>query len=265
MLKDLVDKFSRAASVYAKDNAMITEDYDPADYLNSMGAAENAENRIRMGSALETFKSALISENIEENLLFLSFMDLVNGHLKATRKDFFNKFNADADDEVLVRLYGYNAGHKSEASIAVGEIPKEELFEDKLDELQRLYFGDVRQRVLNGLNYQRQLFADRIEDYVTGKSDTLDVKDITDSLKDRSMGMARFIARDESSRFNKALTITSLTQAGATKVRWATCRDSRVRDSHRRLDGKEFPIDALPPETYDFNCRCGLVPTEFRN
>ena len=64
-------------------------------------------------------------------------------------------------------------------------------------------------------------------------------------------------------RFNKALTLTTYKAAGVRTVRWMTCNDQRVRPSHRALNGRVFPIDQIPREKDDYNCRCGLVPVEY--
>lgn len=77
-----------------------------------------------------------------------------------------------------------------------------------------------------------------------------------------SARMARFFARDQLSRLNKATTIATFINAGVTRVKWVTAHDARVRQSHKTLDGKIFNIDSLPNELDDYNCRCALVPVD---
>jgi uncharacterized protein with gpF-like domain len=89
--------------------------------------------------------------------------------------------------------------------------------------------------------------------------------------------LARLFARDQMQRFNKALTLSTFTDAGVTKVKWVTCHDARVRKrsyvdkngvfhrAHTELDGQIFGIKNLPVEIDDYNCRCGLVPVEWED
>lgn len=71
---------------------------------------------------------------------------------------------------------------------------------------------------------------------------------------------ARFIARDQTAKFNGVLTEARQTAIGVEEYVWVTSRDSRVRDSHADKDGKTFRWDSPPPDTghpgQDFNCRC---------
>lgn len=103
----------------------------------------------------------------------------------------------------------------------------------------------------------------KISGYVTGKTDTLDIKDLTHSMLTSSARMARFFARDQLARLNKSTTISTLISAGVTKVRWLTSNDGRVRESHKELNRKVFDIHNLPDEIDDYNCRCTLVPVEY--
>ncbi|CAD90808.1 minor capsid protein [Aggregatibacter actinomycetemcomitans] len=68
---------------------------------------------------------------------------------------------------------------------------------------------------------------------------------------------AAFIARDQSSKLNAALTQARHEDLGVKKYMWSTAGDERVRDSHEELDGKVFSYDK-PPEVgnpgHDFNC-----------
>lgn len=80
-----------------------------------------------------------------------------------------------------------------------------------------------------------------------------------------SQHMGQFFARDQMQRFNKATTLAQFAAAGVTKVRWCTCHDGRVRETHKALDGQTFSINNLPPEIDDYNCRCGLIPAEYED
>jgi SPP1 gp7 family putative phage head morphogenesis protein len=75
---------------------------------------------------------------------------------------------------------------------------------------------------------------------------------------------AKLIARDQTAKLNAALTKYQQTDAGITHYKWSDSRDSRVRESHKRLNGRIFSWDN-PPETehgrkchpgQDYQCRC---------
>lgn len=51
---------------------------------------------------------------------------------------------------------------------------------------------------------------------------------------------AALIARDQTAKFNSDLNRIRQTQAGVTSYTWATSHDERVRERHRRLDGKIY-------------------------
>lgn len=79
---------------------------------------------------------------------------------------------------------------------------------------------------------------------------------------------ARLIARDQTAKLNSDLDRIRQEQAGVTSYTWLTSRDERVRDRHKRLDGKQYKWgertgaeNGLPPGQ-PVNCRCvarGLV------
>ncbi len=79
---------------------------------------------------------------------------------------------------------------------------------------------------------------------------------------------AQFIARDQMAKLSAQITQKEHKDAGVTKYEWSDSGDSRVRDSHRHLNGKIFSYDN-PPETdggrhcnpgEDYNCRCVAIP-----
>ena len=81
---------------------------------------------------------------------------------------------------------------------------------------------------------------------------------------------AKFLARQETSLFMSKYRQQRFNQAGVTNYRWSTAHDERVRDDHKRLNGRIFSYDN-PPITdratgarnnpgSDFNCRCLDIP-----
>ena len=71
---------------------------------------------------------------------------------------------------------------------------------------------------------------------------------------------AMFIARDQSSKLNAALTRARHEDLGVKKYMWSTAGDERVRDSHAEKDGQIFEYANPPADTghpgHDVNCRC---------
>lgn len=75
---------------------------------------------------------------------------------------------------------------------------------------------------------------------------------------------AKLIARTETARANTALNLARATSVGSETYIWRTAGDLDVRDSHKKMNGKEFRWDDPPtlsdgttghPGTFP-NCRC---------
>lgn len=74
---------------------------------------------------------------------------------------------------------------------------------------------------------------------------------------------AKIIARDQTAKFNSDLNRIRHQQAGLDEYRWRTSKDERVRERHRKLEGKLYKYsektdaeDGLPPGQ-PILCRCG--------
>ena len=71
---------------------------------------------------------------------------------------------------------------------------------------------------------------------------------------------AAFIARDQANKISGKFDELRHREAGIESYRWRTARDERVRDTHRRNQGRIFRWDAPPSETghprTEPNCRC---------
>ena len=107
------------------------------------------------------------------------------------------------------------------------------------------------------------------EGFVNGKSTTGIMKEIQ---RRYNMGNthARLIARDQIGKLNAAVTKAQQQDAGIEEYIWCTTGDSRVRDSHKELNGHTFRWDDPPvvdaksgrrchPEE-DYQCRCRAKP-----
>ena len=110
----------------------------------------------------------------------------------------------------------------------------------------------------------RSQYLDKVQNAVTQAmvSGTLN-KDLAAQIKaigQTTEKRAEFIARDQSSKLNAALTQARHEDLGIKKYMWSTSGDERVRDSHAEKDGKIFEYANPPADTghpgHDFNCRC---------
>lgn len=172
--------------------------------------------------------------------------------LAAGTRDFYKKFLKDAS-------------RKLKGKMAMFSLDKRLIFTQEIADLMSEYIDQAKHR-LDWYAYDlKQQFLEGLQDYVTGKSEKFSLPDIVNKLGTLERTKARFFARDQMARFNKALTLATYKAAGVRTVRWMTCNDSRVRKSHRELNGKVFPIDAIPEEKNDYNCRCGLIPVEYED
>lgn len=113
----------------------------------------------------------------------------------------------------------------------------------------------------------RSQYLDKVQNTVTQAlvSGSLN-KDLAAQIK--ALGQttekrAAFIARDQSSKLNAALTQARHEELGIQKYMWSTSGDERVRESHAELDGQVFSYDKPPAvgnPGQDFNCRCVAIP-----
>ena len=172
--------------------------------------------------------------------------------LASDTSDFYKKFLRDAGTALKGRMSAFSLDKRLLFTEQIAAVMNEYLEQSKT----RLdwYAYDLKQQFIQGL-----------QDYVNGKSDTFSLPEVVNKLGSLGNVKARFFARDQMARFNKALTLATYKAAGVRTVRWMTCNDSRVRASHAALNGKVFPIDAIPKEKDDWNCRCGLIPVEYED
>lgn len=79
-----------------------------------------------------------------------------------------------------------------------------------------------------------------------------------------SYNRAKVIARDQSSKLNSALTRVRSTNLGIEEYIWRTAGDGRVRETHKKNNGKVFRWDTPSKETghpgADIQCRCAAQP-----
>ena len=111
------------------------------------------------------------------------------------------------------------------------------------------FFGSIQGIVSNGAR--------------SGKN----MQDITADLQKRTgvaKSRAKFIARDQVSKFNGDLNQLRQKNVGINSYIWSTSLDERVRPSHAAKEGKKFSWDNPPNDTghpvEDYNCRCVAIP-----
>lgn len=105
--------------------------------------------------------------------------------------------------------------------------------------------------------------------YKQGKSTTRMIKQIQ-STYGTSKRHASLIARDQIAKLNSNIQKAQQQDAGITEYIWYTSRDSRVRNSHKRLNGKKFKWSDPPivdtktgrrcHPGEDYQCRCIARP-----
>lgn len=113
----------------------------------------------------------------------------------------------------------------------------------------------------------RDEFFPKIESIVyQGVKNGQSLKDIRSQLVDR-IGMtknrATFIAVDQTGTIFGQMTAKRHQEMGVQRFSWSTSHDSRVRASHRELDGHEYSYSNPPSEGLPgtpFRCRCVAIP-----
>lgn len=107
-----------------------------------------------------------------------------------------------------------------------------------------------------------------LEGYLEGKPSKTVIKEIQNSYS-VDKRKACFIARDQLAKLNSNITQHQHRDAGVSKYRWSTSMDSRVREGHKSLNGKEFSWDEPPivdkkgrrcHPGEDYECRCVAIP-----
>lgn len=248
---------------HATKDAHVTMDAAPEDeslddlldFFEQMGQElkdENQEiaNRANMGSAVDSLETAWFNGGDEE----VQAGDKIKEAIERTLQQ--------EQDDYLDRLYK-DAGSKMQQVLVSFSLDKQKLFNDNMDALRLLYTDNAVQRLTWEEEYIKRAMLKRILRYVNGEDTKLRLDDLTKYAYSRGDQMARLFARDQMQRFNKAVTLATYSSAGVTKVKWVTCQDQRVRDTHKALNGQVFNVDNLPEEIDDYNCRCGLVPVEW--
>lgn len=144
------------------------------------------------------------------------------------------------------------------------------------------YLGDFFQSELNrwideNVSLIRTIPADTLGDmrrvvkdgFLNGKSTTSIMKEIQHKYN-AGKSHARLLARDQVGKLNASISEAQQRDAGIEEYIWDDCGDSRVRKSHRALNGKRFRWDDPPVADestgrrchpgQDYQCRCRPKP-----
>lgn len=265
ILRSLLEDFMAKAKEHGIVPDQLTsdaEDTDPIKTFLQLLAEQEAQSRKTIENMDLKMKLQATAQELEQEWMEPYVIDPETGMghtqleediwaaLKACQKDYLGRLYEDASPELRFIVSSFN-------------LDKQKLYNENMDEIRRLYLDNSMQRIKGETDLLKKAFLQKLNDYITGKSDTLDIEKVTDQLAVRSKKMSQFFARDQLSRFNKATMLAQYKAAGVKTLKWITTHDVRVRDSHRKLDGVVFDIDNLPPEINDYNCRCGLIPEEY--
>lgn len=115
--------------------------------------------------------------------------------------------------------------------------------------------------------------VDRVRKVLDEAGSGTRVEEIAKALRETTgatRSRAELIARDQVLKLNAQVAQARHEAAGVTEFVWSTSRDERVREDHKKLDGKRFRYDDPPivdrrrgdralPGVY-FQCRCVAIP-----
>lgn len=255
--EDILLKVLKDFQRVSKNNGLTTDSEleDLAKFFEKLQGKENSiEQRANMVMALENLKREWLES--EDDPEFDEYSDewriKLDNVLFKNQTQFIKRLQEDGSEKFKNRLMDFS-------------IDKQKLFNANMKGIRELYLDNSIARIKGEENLLKKKFLEQVNAWVIGESDVLDIRAIAKALQHDSSRMARFFARDQLARLNKAVMISTYKAAKATKVKWLTVGDIRVRSSHAKLNGKIFDIDNLPEEINDYNCRCGLMPVEWED
>lgn len=214
-------------------------------------AVESADLKVKLSGAVAKLRDKWVNyheDELPDDNLEHEMADI----LQACQENYLQDMMSDASPEFQNKLASFS-------------LDKRELYNSIMQDIRQEYLDNCEARIAGEEDLIKRDFLQKIDDYITGASETLNIKSEVDALFERSKSMSQFFARDQLSRLNRATAMATYKTAEVVKVKWLTCGDVRVRESHKALNGKIFNINELPPEVDDYNCRCALVPYEYAN
>ena len=190
----------------------------------------------------ERIKRALGESPVSQKML-----GMLSRQFLDAQEQYFTELQEDADEETKARV--------------LMALTKDDVFRDRLEMIRRGYLKSAVERISEGQSDIRKRFIAMFEQWIEGRRPDLDgFEAVMDKARKEAGTFSAFFARDQFSRFNRALTVATYDEAGAKWIKWVTVGDGRVRSTHRSLNGKIFAINDLPKEYLDYMCRCAMLP-----
>lgn len=232
---------------------VIIEEYRREQRNDSrMDASRNLEDKVRQ-------ELQKVAEELEQKLAAFGLDDLVKKIAKLTKTNSLREWKRVCKDTLGIDLMDdyYNGDFYEEA---LRRWVDENV--QKIKSIPNDTLGSMREIILDGFRKGRT------------------VTDISKEIQKEysvTRRKAQALARDQVSSLNAKISQMQQKDAGCSKYRWSSSKDSRVRDCHRFLDGKEFSWDDPPEMWYetksgrvytgrrchpgeDYLCRCVAIP-----
>lgn len=232
---------------------VIIEEYRREQRNDSrMDASRNLEDKVRQ-------ELQKVAEELEQKLAAFGLDDLVKKIAKLTKTNSLREWKRVCKDTLGIDLMDdyYNGDFYEEA---LRRWVDENV--QKIKSIPNDTLGSMREIILDGFRKGRT------------------VTDISKEIQKEysvTRRKAQALARDQVSSLNAKISQMQQKDAGCSKYRWSSSKDSRVRDCHRFLDRKEFSWDDPPEMWYetksgrvytgrrchpgeDYLCRCVAIP-----
>ncbi|WP_278941209.1 minor capsid protein [Anaerotruncus colihominis] len=217
-----------------------------------LDASRNLEDKVRQ-------ELQKVAEELEQKLAAFGLDGLVQKIAKLTKTNSLREWKRVCKDTLGIDLMDdyYNGDFYEEA---LHRWVDENI--NKIKGIPNETLGSMREIILDGFKKGRT------------------VTDISKKIQ-QAYGVTRrkaqALARDQVGSLNAQISKLQQKDAGCTKYRWSSSKDSRVRHCHRALDGKIFDWDDPPEMWYetksgrvytgrhchpgeDYLCRCVAIP-----
>lgn len=209
----------------------------------------------------EKVKNALIkvARELEQKLAKYKLNELVRKVAKLTKVNSLNEWKRVCEDTLGIDLLDdyYNGDFYEDA---LRRWVDENI--QKIKSIPNDTLGSMQKIILDGFR--------------EGKTITAIQKEIQNEYS-VTRRKAQLLARDQIATLNAQISKLQQEDAGCSKYKWSSSKDSRVRDCHRALDGKIFSWDDPPEMWYetksgrvytgrychpgeDIACRCVAIP-----
>lgn len=217
-----------------------------------MDASKNLDDEVRR-------ELQAVAEELEQKLAAFGLDDLVKKIAKLTKTNSLREWKRICNETLGVNLMDdYYSGDFYEEALR-------RWVDDNVQKIKSIpndTLGSMREIILDGFR--------------KGRTATDISKEIQNEYS-VTRRKAQAIARDQVASLNSKISQMQQTDAGCSKYRWSTSKDSRVRDCHKDLDGKVFSWDDPPEMWYetkagrvytgrrchpgeDYLCRCVAIP-----